>query len=68
MEAVSRFRKKVEKEESYAKTITTLGERVEQIIRQNNAIDIYEEYFTENLSSHMQQDVPRWESISVLSV
>ena len=59
MEAVSRFRKKVEKEESYAKTIATLGERVEQIIRQNNAIDIYEEYFTENLTSQMQQDVPR---------
>ena len=38
MEATSRFRKKVEKDEAYQKTIICLGSKVEQIIRQNNAI------------------------------
>ena len=38
MEATSRFRKKVEKDEAYQKTIIGLGSKVEQIIRQNNAI------------------------------
>lgn len=47
MEATSRFRKKTEKDENYSKTIVSLGERVEKVIRQNNAIDIYEEYFTD---------------------
>ena len=61
MEATSRFRKKVEKDENYVKTIHLLGERVEQIIRQNNAIDIYEEYFNEKSQAQMQQDVPRYE-------
>lgn len=41
------------------KTIQVLGERAEQIIRQNNAIDIYEEYFSEKSQTQMQQDVPR---------
>ena len=59
MEATSRFRKKVEKDENYVKTIQILGERAEQIIRQNNAIDIYEEYFSEKSQTQMQQDVPR---------
>jgi dynein intermediate chain 2 len=59
MEATSRFRKKVEKDENYGKTIHILGERVEQIIRQNNAIDIYEEYFSEKSQTHLQQNVPR---------
>lgn len=42
---VIRFRKKVEKDEDYIRTVVRLGGMVEQLIKQNNAIDIYEEYF-----------------------
>lgn len=44
-EQTIRFRKKVEKDEDYIKTVVRLGGVVEDLIRQNNAIDIYEEYF-----------------------
>ena len=59
MEATGRFRKKVEKDESYQRTIVRLGGLVEQIIRQNNAIDVYEKYFTEEPISQLKQDTPR---------
>lgn len=42
---VIRFRKKVEKDEDYIRTVVRLGGVVESLIKQNNAIDIYEEYF-----------------------
>lgn len=37
-----RFLKKTEKDEEYIRTIKGLGESLEHMIRQNNAIDIYE--------------------------
>ena len=42
---VTRFKKKIEKDENYVGTITNLARIVEDIVRQNNAVDIYEEYF-----------------------
>lgn len=45
VEQVMRYRKKVEKDESYVQTILHLGSLVEHCIKQNNAIDIYEDYF-----------------------
>jgi len=45
IEQVMRFRKKVEKDESYVTAITNLSKSMEHCIKQNNAIDIYEEYF-----------------------
>jgi len=44
-EQVARFRKKVEKEELYVQQVLSLGDKVESCIKQNNAIDIYEDYF-----------------------
>lgn len=44
-EQVIRFRKKIEKDEDYIKCVVRLGAVVEDLIKQNNAIDIYEEYF-----------------------
>ncbi|KAI9006926.1 WD40-repeat-containing domain protein [Hyaloraphidium curvatum] len=44
-EQTARFRKKVEKDEGFAKSVKSLAETVEHAIMQNNAIDIYEEYF-----------------------
>ncbi|MFT7802477.1 dynein intermediate chain 2, axonemal-like [Arapaima gigas] len=47
MEQTIRFRKKVEKDENYMNTIMQLGSQMEHSIKQNNAIDIYQEYFEE---------------------
>jgi len=41
-EQTMRFLKKTEKDEEFIRTIKGLGESLEQIIQQNNAIDIYE--------------------------
>ena len=68
MEATGRFRKKVEKDESYQRTIVRLGGLVEQIIRQNNAIDVYEQYFTEEPKSQLKQDTPRYSPFSSAGV
>ena len=46
MEHTLRYRKKVEKDDEYVRTIKSLSEVMEHCIKQNNAIDIYEEYFT----------------------
>jgi dynein intermediate chain 2 len=40
-----RYRKKIEKDEDYIKTVVQLGAAVEGLVKQNNALDIYEEYF-----------------------
>jgi len=47
VEQTIRFRKKVEKEESYVNALSALGGVMEHCIRQNNAVDIYEQYFDE---------------------
>ncbi|KAG4098935.1 WD40-repeat-containing domain protein [Neocallimastix lanati (nom. inval.)] len=51
VEHTIRFRKKIEKDEEYIKVIKNLGDSMEQCIKQNNAIDIYEEYFKEEIES-----------------
>ena len=40
-----RFRKKIEKDDNYVGTVLGLCQSMEQCIRQNNAIEIYEDYF-----------------------
>ena len=52
IEQTMRFLKKTEKDEEYIKTIKVLGESLEHMLRQNNAIDIYEEYFTGDAVDH----------------
>ncbi|KAL3145226.1 Dynein, 70 kDa intermediate chain, flagellar outer arm [Trebouxia sp. C0010 RCD-2024] len=44
-EHVIRYRKKVEKDEEYIKSVTALGAVIEDLVKANNAVDIYEEYF-----------------------
>lgn len=44
-EQVVRFRRKVEKDEGYIRTVARLGAVVEELVKQNNAVDVYEEYF-----------------------
>ncbi len=36
----------VEKDEEYIKAVAALGTSMEELVKANNAIDIYEEYFT----------------------
>jgi dynein intermediate chain 2 len=44
-EAVARWRRRVERDEDYIRSVVALGGVVEGLVKQNNAIDIYEEYF-----------------------
>lgn len=52
VEHVLRFQKKTEKDEDYIRAITNLGAQVEELIKQNNAIDIYEEYYDGAVMDH----------------
>lgn len=63
-EQTLRFRKKVEKEENYMNTIINLGNSVEHVIKQNNAIDIYELYFNE-MNAEQVDEVPSAKTINV---
>eukprot|EP00042_Codosiga_hollandica_P043770 m.420643 g.420643 ORF g.420643 m.420643 type:complete len:780 (-) comp56637_c0_seq4:151-2490(-) len=47
LEHTMRYRKKVEKDEGYMQAVLDLGKSVEHVIKQNRAIDIYEDYFPE---------------------
>ena len=47
-----RYRKKVEKDEDYIRTVSHLGASVEDLVKQNNVVDIYEEYFTGITTDH----------------
>ena len=46
-EQVARWRKKIERDEDYIRTVLRLGEVVEDLVRQNNALDIYTDYFAD---------------------
>ncbi|XP_014462004.1 dynein axonemal intermediate chain 2 [Alligator mississippiensis] len=65
MEQTIRFRKKVEKDENYINTIIHLGSLMEHCIKQNNAINIYEEYFEEEQLSEVEDEPPSAKTINV---
>ena len=46
-----RFTKKVEKDEEYIATIANLSKTIDHAMRQNTALDIYEEYFADSYTS-----------------
>ena len=52
IEHVMRYRKKVEKDEEYIKSIAGMIGEVEELVKQNNAVDIYEEYFAGSVADH----------------
>ncbi|PIK43294.1 putative dynein intermediate chain 3, ciliary [Apostichopus japonicus] len=64
VEQVLRFRKKVEKDEMYITTIQQLGSVMEHCIRQNNAIDIYQDYFAD-LEIEETEETPSAKTINV---
>merc|ERR1712142_960684 len=53
-----------EKEDHYVNTLTQLGTVMEHCIRQNNAIDIYEEYF-ETTEAESTEEAPSAKTINV---
>ena len=44
---MARYRKKVEKDEAFGRSVIQLGQLAEHYIKQNNIFSIYEEYFTD---------------------
>mgnify|MGYP000029415572 CR=1 FL=1 len=52
---VTRFRKKAEKDEEYKGAVKALGPVVTRCMRQNNTIDIFEEYFEGNTTDHSSE-------------
>ncbi|NXJ70223.1 DNAI2 protein, partial [Rostratula benghalensis] len=67
MEQTIRFRKKVEKDENYINTIMHLGTLMEHCVKQNNAINIYEEYFGEEDTAEVEDEPPSAKTINVIS-
>ncbi|KAM5216554.1 dynein axonemal intermediate chain 2 isoform 2-T4 [Hipposideros larvatus] len=65
LEQTIRFRKKVEKDENYINAITQLGSIMEHCIKQNNAIDIYQEYFDDEEAVEVTEDAPSAKTINV---
>ncbi|KAI8806510.1 WD40-repeat-containing domain protein [Cladochytrium replicatum] len=47
VEHTIRYRKKIEKDDEYLRAVKNLGSVMEHCIKQNNAIDIYQEHFAE---------------------
>ncbi|XP_042822751.1 dynein axonemal intermediate chain 2 isoform X1 [Panthera tigris] len=66
LEQTIRFRKKVEKDENYINAITQLGSIMEHCIKQNNAIDIYQEYFDDEDAVEVTDEAPSAKTINVL--
>ncbi|NXN64467.1 DNAI2 protein, partial [Himantopus himantopus] len=67
VEQTIRFRKKVEKDENYINTIMHLGALMEHCVKQNNAINIYEEYFGEEETAEVEDEPPSAKTINVIS-
>ncbi|WIA16722.1 hypothetical protein OEZ85_013376 [Tetradesmus obliquus] len=59
-----RYRKKVEKDEDYICTVVQLGASIETLVKQNNAIDIYQEYFAGFAADH-SAEAPSAKTIAV---
>jgi dynein intermediate chain 2 len=65
VEQTIRFRKKVEKDENYINVVQRLGDKMELYLRQNNAIDIYENYFSGKTFTSIDSDPPSAKTISI---
>ncbi|XP_037666008.1 dynein intermediate chain 2, axonemal isoform X2 [Choloepus didactylus] len=65
LEQTIRFRKKVEKDENYINAVVQLGSVMEHCIKQNNAIDIYEEYFDDDDAVEVTDEAPSAKTINV---
>ncbi|RVE61597.1 hypothetical protein OJAV_G00172140 [Oryzias javanicus] len=66
MEQIIRFNKKAGKNEAYISSIIQLGRVMEFSIRQNNAIDKYEQYFEDEEEEEENHDVPYAKTMNIL--
>uniref|UniRef100_A0A3P9KI24 Dynein, axonemal, intermediate chain 2b n=1 Tax=Oryzias latipes TaxID=8090 RepID=A0A3P9KI24_ORYLA len=66
MEQAIRFRKKAGKNEAYISSILQLGSVMELCIRQNNAIDKYEQYFEDEEEEEENHNAPYAKTMNVL--
>ncbi|KAI9326661.1 WD40-repeat-containing domain protein [Zopfochytrium polystomum] len=64
VEHTIRYKKKIEKDEEYIKSVQIMGNSMEHCIKQNNAIDIYEEYFIDTPDA-VTVDPPSAKSLNV---
>lgn len=53
-EQVARWRKRMERDEDYIRTVLKLGAIVEELVKQNNALDIYQNYFADVVSPSVE--------------
>jgi dynein intermediate chain 2, axonemal len=58
-----RLIKRTERDEDYIATVARLGTVTEEVIKQNNAIDIFEQFFTDR-SANYTNDVPEAKAIT----
>uniref|UniRef100_A0A665U085 Uncharacterized protein n=1 Tax=Echeneis naucrates TaxID=173247 RepID=A0A665U085_ECHNA len=65
MEQTIRFRKKVEKDESYLNSIPQLGSVMEHCIRENRAVDIYQDHFEAEEEAAQTPEPPSAKTINV---
>lgn len=65
VEQVSRFRKKAEKTDTFKHSVLSLSEAMEHAIRQNNAVDIYEDIFENTDAAVEVVDAPVAQPIKV---
>ncbi|NWH73409.1 DNAI2 protein, partial [Piaya cayana] len=66
-EQTARYRKKLQRDENYIKTIMRLGALMEYYVKQNNAIDIYEQYFADDEDvTELQGEDPSAKTINII--
>jgi dynein intermediate chain 2, axonemal len=53
----NRWRKKVEREVPFMTAVKDLSQSVEKCIEQNNQIDLFEEYFVDEISEHLTENI-----------
>jgi dynein intermediate chain 2 len=66
MESKIKFTRKLEREESYIQSCKALADSAEVYLRQNNAIDVYEDYFAELAIDHAAEP-PSAKTLTVLT-
>ncbi|MFO0131454.1 MAG: hypothetical protein ACK52J_02675 [bacterium] len=52
-----RWRKKVEREVPFMTAVKDLTSTIEKCIEQNNQIDLFEEYFVDEISEHLTENI-----------